>query len=47
MLKVANDSPLKQKIFHAALKNSRIRSHALEFGSKPSWFVDFKMLHYN
>ena len=42
MLKIANESPLKQKIFHAAINNSRIRSHALEFGRKPSWFVELK-----
>ena len=42
MVKIANESPLKQKLIRAALANSRIRSNALEFGEKPSWFVDLK-----
>lgn len=42
MIKIANESPLKQKLFHYALANSRNRSSQLEFGLKPSWFVEFQ-----
>ncbi len=42
MVKMANESPLKQKLFRAALANSRARSEAMEFGRSPGFMVNLK-----
>ena len=40
--KIQEGSPFKQKIFAAALANSRIYNHAKEFGESPGFFVSLK-----
>lgn len=39
--KIADESPLKQKLVAAALANSRERNHALEFGKDVSFMTNF------
>lgn len=41
-IKMANESPLKQKLFKAALSTSRKRSAILEFGGQPGWVLDIQ-----
>lgn len=42
MKSISESSPLKQKLFHAAMAVSRERNHNLEFGKPVSAWLAFK-----